>query len=206
MQRLKTGMRMKRFPLTIFRKVRIMTHTRWKKRRKEFEFVEYSDLPFAVPHQIERNTRNILITFVCTRCDDEYTETYARQYPDRLARQLNCPRCYTHTYHLINCIPNTVYYRSTAMEHASFSDDTSKECFECGVPAELHPFTFSNGMQVQLCTKHQHRYLKSYYKLTTTPINDSDEEMERAGALWLEQVETDRNKISQWGYFDEGNW
>jgi ribosomal protein L33 len=144
-----------------------MAHTRSKKRQPEYEQVEYSDLPFLVPHKIERDKRLMLISLVCTTCGDEYNETYSRQYPDRLASGLYCPACQTRTYRLVAVIPNTVYYRSHAMEHASFSDDIKDECFECGKTQELRPFAFSNGMQVQLCTAHQHRYLKQSYKLAT---------------------------------------
>jgi hypothetical protein len=177
-------------------------HTRSKKRQPEYELVEYSDLTILVPHRIERNVKNMQITLVCSLCGDKYTETYARQHPDQLAHRLNCPSCYTHTYKLVQVVPSTVHYRSSAMERASFSDDISGECFECGKAEALHSYTFSNGMQVRLCTAHYHRYLKIAFKLSEQQeeLVSSDERMEYAEMLWQEQVEVDRNNSSMWGY------
>jgi len=121
----------------------------------------------------ERNKRMILLTLKCSLCQREYRENYCRQNPDRLALGMNCPGCGSYTWELVQAVPYTVYYRSYAMEHASFGDDTRGQCWECGRKHNLTFYTFSNGEKVEVCLKHFKDYHKEMFLLKQKHIPGS---------------------------------
>jgi len=110
--------------------------------------------------------RLMQITLVCSECGDSYTNDFERQQADRLAHTYCCPRCWSR-YHLQQVIPFTVFYESEAVKHASFADDVSGECWQCGrKQVQLHGFTFSDGTAIRLCLVHWKDYQKTAYKLS----------------------------------------
>lgn len=113
---------------------------------------------------IARPERHMQFVVACTQCSYTNSDEYKRQNPDRLLLNQWCPSCHSDL-KLVQAIPNTVHYQSHAMKHASFSDDVSGECWHCGRKHGLQHYTFSNGMQVEVCRRHFNRYHKDVYKL-----------------------------------------
>jgi hypothetical protein len=115
---------------------------------------------------ITRPEKHMRLNLVCVECGRGYSEKFVRRHADRLAALYHCPQCKI-PFRLESVIPFTVYFSSHSFKHASFSDETAGECWQCGATGNLHRFTYSNGQQIELCHTHFKRYARISYKLQT---------------------------------------
>ena len=113
---------------------------------------------------IAKPTLKMSFSIACQNCDFRYSNTYHRQDPDALLDRLQCPHCKTQTIYITALTPFTVFYQDRSLTHASFLDDISRKCWECGGGAAAHTVTFSTGLQVHLCFVHFKKYQKNRYK------------------------------------------
>lgn len=113
---------------------------------------------------ISKPEKHMQLNLRCDQCGDTYSESFGRQHADRLASHHHCPHCQC-PYQLVSVIPHTVFFWSHSVKHASFSDDTSGECWHCGATGDLHRFRYSNGQEIALCQKDFKRYVRISYKL-----------------------------------------
>ena len=125
---------------------------------------ELYDRGILLEPEPERNVRMCTLTFTCVLCGDEYTERYARNNPDKLSRGMYCTVCNAPSMFLVRANPWTRFYKSRAVEHASFGDDVSGECWLCGTREQLVATTFSNDQAVKLCREHLKPFAKEAYK------------------------------------------
>ncbi len=116
--------------------------------------------------RIERNVKQNVLTFECCLCGEEYSETWARNNPDKLSRGLWCASCKLPTMFLKQATPSTIYYRSRSMEHGNLGENVSGECWQCGQREGLHHITFSNGQPLAVCSIHIKPFGKAAYQAT----------------------------------------
>src|SRR5438874_4769902 len=114
---------------------------------------------------VSKPERHMLLSVKCSQCVYEHSDSYQRQNPDILVLDQWCPRCHADVV-LVSAIPNTIYFHSHSTKHASFSDDVIGDCWECGRRGQLLRYTFSNGVQVELCSMHFKRWHKNMRRFT----------------------------------------
>lgn len=114
---------------------------------------------------ISKPERHMQLSLKCSSCPYEHSDSYARQNPDRLLLTQWCPDCHADV-QLVSAIPNTIYFWSQSIKHASFRDNIASECWDCGAKGQIHRYTFSNGVQVELCLQHFKQYWKELIRFT----------------------------------------
>lgn len=103
--------------------------------------------------------RHMHITMRCVSCGKELSDDYSRQDPDFLAFHKCCHWCMQDVI-AARVIPFTVFFHSRSVKRASFSDDVSGQCWQCGYAGQLHPFTLRNGETIHLCRDHKIGYTR----------------------------------------------